>query len=338
MSATLATTTPASTSRPSADEMNGYRKGCTALMPNVPTSYDYVPHLSAGIVFCVLFGISMAGHIVQGVRKRQWTSYVCATGALTELIGWGGRTWSSQCPYNDSAFLMQITTLIMAPTFFSAAAYVVLGTLIKLVGRASSALSPVTYLVVFCTCDGVSLVVQAVGGALASIAQKNGTSTKDGTNIMVAGIVFQMAAMTVFVFFLVDFLRRVWRMGGRTSLPQGAALVLPAMVFSVVTIYIRSIYRTIELLQGWRGYLIVHEKYFIALDAAMMVLATAVYNVLDPAILLPSSKKGQDGEAQIEASPSTGESEIPLEEAKDSKQDKAEDDQGSRQSGSAHGS
>lgn len=95
-----------------------------------------------------------------------------------------------------------------------------------------------------------------------------------------------MAAMTVFVFLLGDFLRVVWRMGGMRKLPRGAALVLPAMVLSVVTIYIRSIYRTVELLQGWRRYLIVHERYFIALDAATMVLAVAVYNVFDPAVLL----------------------------------------------------
>lgn len=202
-------------------------------------------------------------------------------------MGWAGRTLSSQCPYNDSAFLMQVTTLIIAPTFFSAAAYIVLGTLIKRVGRTSSLLSPTAYLIIFCICDGISLAVQAVGGALASIAQKNGTSTGTGTNIMVTGIVFQMAAMTVFVFLLGDFLRRVvWRMGGMRKLPRGAALVLPAMVSSVVTIYIRSIYRTVELLQGWRGYLIVHERYFIALAAAMMALAVAVYNVFDPAVLL----------------------------------------------------
>lgn len=181
---------------------------------------------------------------------------------------------------------MQITTLIIVPTFFSAAAYIVPGTLIKRVGRASSLLSPTAYLIIFCTCDGVSLAVQAVGGALASIAQKNGTSTGTGTNIMVTGIVFQMAAMPVFVFLLGDFLRVVWRMGGMRKLPRGAALVLPAMVLSVVTIYIRSIYRTVELLQGWRRYLIVHERYFIALDAATMVLAVAVYNVFDPAVLL----------------------------------------------------
>lgn len=77
----IANKTPTSTVKPSVEELNNYRKGCTQLTPNVPTSYDYVPHLSAGIVFVTLFSLSMAGHIIQGIRKRQWTSYVCATGA-----------------------------------------------------------------------------------------------------------------------------------------------------------------------------------------------------------------------------------------------------------------
>lgn len=67
--------------------------------------------------------------------------------------------------------------------------------------------------------------------------------------------------------------------------------LLGAMIFSVLCIYVRSIYRTIELLQGWRGYLITHEKYFIALDGAMMVAAVAVFNIIHPGWLLPDHKK-----------------------------------------------
>lgn len=48
-------------------------------------------------------------------------------------------------------------------------------------------------------------------------------------------------------------------------------------------IYIRSIYRTIELLQGWTGYLITHEIYFIVLDGTMMVLAVGIFNLIHPA-------------------------------------------------------
>lgn len=32
---------------------------------------------------------------------------------IVEIVGWAGRAWSSQCPYNSTAFLMQISTLII---------------------------------------------------------------------------------------------------------------------------------------------------------------------------------------------------------------------------------
>jgi hypothetical protein len=66
--------------------------------------------------------------------------------------------------------------------------------------------------------------------------------------------------------------------------------LLIAMIFSIVLIYIRSIYRTIELLQGWTGYLITHQAYFIALDGSMMVPAVAIFNIIHPAWFTPKQK------------------------------------------------
>ena len=90
---------------------------------------------------------------------------------------------------------MQITTLIIAPTFFAATAYVVLGSLINH-HPTLSRVRPRIYITIFVCADITSLVIQAVGGALASIAsgQTDG-NTKPGTNIMVAGIVFQLVSI-----------------------------------------------------------------------------------------------------------------------------------------------
>lgn len=132
--------------------------------------------------------------------------------------------------------------------------------------------------------------MQAAGGGLASSASNTpGGDTHPGTSTMVAGIVFQLFSITVFVLCAADFLRRIMKMGLLGSITRGPlAWMLAAMVLSVVCIYIRSIYRTIELAQGWTGYLITHESYFIALDGAMMVVAVVVFNVCHPGWLLPS--------------------------------------------------
>ncbi|KAJ6083081.1 hypothetical protein N7467_007216 [Penicillium canescens] len=265
--------------------------GCHAPVDGVESSYGYVPTLAAGIAYCTLFGLSMIMHTVQMTWKRTWWTSVFSIGCLVEVIGWAGRTWSSKCPYNSTAFLMQISTLIIAPTFYTAGIYILLGRFIQLLGNESSILKPKLYLWIFCTCDVISLVVQAVGGGMASgEAGKIDGDTAPGTHIMVAGIVFQLFSITIFVFCAADFVRRTMRRRLLQSLTGSVIPLFAAMVLSIVCVYIRSIYRTIELSQGWSGYLITHESYFIALDGAMMIVSVAVFNVLHPGWLLPSGR------------------------------------------------
>lgn len=59
------------------------RTGCHAYNDQYDTSYGYVPSLSAGIAFLVLFGLSMVVHTVQSVWKRTWWSLVFSIGCLS---------------------------------------------------------------------------------------------------------------------------------------------------------------------------------------------------------------------------------------------------------------
>ncbi|QMW34624.1 hypothetical protein G4B84_010090 [Aspergillus flavus NRRL3357] len=275
-------------------------KGCHALVEGVNPAYGYQPSLAAGIVFCVLFGTSMVAHTAQSFWSRKWWCLLFAIGCLTEVLGWAARTWSAECPYQTDAFLMQISTLIIGPTFFTAGIYVLLGQLIALLGPESSILRPSWYLWIFCTCDIVSLVVQAVGGGMASSAASEvDGDTAPGTNTMVAGIVFQMAAITAFAFCGIDFLFRCRRPQLRARFTPRMRLLVLATTFSVVCIYVRSIYRTIELLEGWSGYLITREWFFIGLDGIPMVLAVVVFNIFHPYWLLPREKEARKAESWV---------------------------------------
>lgn len=51
-------------------------------------------------------------------------------------------------------------------------------------------------------------------------------------------------------------------------------------------IYARGVYRSIELAQGWEGYLMVNEVYFVWLDGLPMVLAFTAFAVLYPGWLI----------------------------------------------------
>lgn len=168
-------------------------------------------------------------------------------------------------------------------------------------------LSPKLYLWIFCTCDVISLFVQAAGGGIASSESNAKGQTAVGTNIMVAGIVFQLFSITIFVVCAMDVFRRVNRLGLLGLATKGLLRpLLGAMALSVVCIYIRSIYRTIELSQGWTGYLITHQSYFIGLDGVMMVIAVGVFNICHPGWMLPSEIDFSLPKHQLSESESSG--------------------------------
>ena len=226
---------------------------------------------------------------------------------IAEAFGWAARIWSTQCPYNLNAFLMQFSTLIIgkqchspyktyqkitknsAPTFFSAAIYIFLGCFVRIVGRASSYLGPKSYLWTFGICDIISIVIQGVGGGIASADSKKIDGTLDnGTHIMLAGVVFQLFSMAIFMICACDVFYRVYCHD--LPVPSGSAnLWLGVLVSTTTCIFIRCIYRTVELGQGPGGYLLLHESYLISFDAVMMVLLVAIFAIFHPGWLV--SKK-----------------------------------------------
>ncbi|KAK5455815.1 hypothetical protein LTS15_005132 [Exophiala xenobiotica] len=242
-------------------------QGCRAYSPALLPSYGYKPSLAAGITYCVLFSLALAAHCLYSVLNRRWANYLLATGALGELIGWAGRTWSSQCPYNQHAFLMQIVTLVISPVFFTAALFVMLAQLSIQRGAHYSLIPPRLYLYIFCTCDVIALLIQAAGAAIASHEFDTQGDPEKGTHVVVAGLGFQLAAMTVFFACFLGFIARSFRQ----TWPRHEVVLVGSMLLSFVSLYIRCVYRTVQLAEGWLGYLSTHERFFLALDAALMV-------------------------------------------------------------------
>lgn len=180
--------------------------------------------------------------------------------------------------------MIQIAVLIFCPSFFSAGIYYILSRLMGIWGNKYSLIPLKRYLFIFLGIDIASLVVQAIGGGMASAASGMTPqgSTKPGTDVMIAGIVIQLASMLVFMVF---FIGTVWK-ARKVPMTSNVKKLLWATVFSSAVIIIRNLYRTIELAQGWTGYLMTHEAFFAVFDGAMMVLASGVFNFFHPAWML----------------------------------------------------
>lgn len=67
-----------------------------------------------------------------------------------------------------------------------------------------------------------------------------------------------------------------------------AEYLLAGVAFASLMIFVRGVYRSIELAQGWTGHLITHEPFFTWLDGLPMVLCYFSFAVAHPGFLLPS--------------------------------------------------
>ncbi|KAF7300870.1 hypothetical protein MKEN_01313300 [Mycena kentingensis (nom. inval.)] len=265
-------------------------------------SYGYIPSEAIAIVFLVLFGISTALHTAQAAYYRVWwllpTAVLCGIG---ELIGWGARLWSALNNNADMPFTIQISTTIIAPTPLLAASFIIFARVVNQLGQQYSLLPGKYYGWLFVSCDIIALVVQGVGGGIASGADDDLEEANRGAKIMLGGIGFQFAVIVIFSILLTDFLVRFlrdapWRApagsdlfnptSARPALTRQTKVILAALAFSTTVLFIRSVYRTIELNDGWNGRIIHTQVYFNVLDGGMVVLAIYTWNFVHPGMFL----------------------------------------------------
>jgi len=271
--------------------------------------YGYVPSRAVAIVFLSLFGLSTSFHLFQALYFRLWfllpSAVLCGLG---ELIGWSGRLWSSINPLNSNAFLIQISTTIIAPTPLVAANFIMLGTIINRLGQQYSRLNSRWYTRIFLSCDIIALATQGLGGGLASTGNDQ-TQAQLGGHIALGGIVFQLVCIILYSTLTAEFLWRYAndfpvkpttrsRYENRVPTTPRLRIMLIGMTTMTGFIIIRSIYRTVELADGWGGKVIETQWLFDVFDALMIVLAMLTLNIVHPGVFLrpvESNKPGDDG-------------------------------------------
>lgn len=194
-------------------------------------------------------------------------------------------------PFNHDDFLMYLVALTIAPAFLSAAIYLCLSRIVIVYGTHLSRFRPRTYTIVFCSCDFISLLLQAVGGGIAaSTNQKALLNT--GKNIMLAGLAFQVFSTILFAIAAGWFAKNVWSSKGSWNTRYSDLIhsrlfkaFLIGLVVATVTIFIRSVYRCVELSGGFGGHLFVSdEALFMVLEGVMLIFAGTCLTVLHPGI------------------------------------------------------
>lgn len=227
---------------------------CTEVTPTCPveaTTYGYYPHLGGNIAFLVLFAILCIAQAFLGVRYRVWFySSVISVGCMGEAIGYGGRLMMNKNPWSDAGFKVQIVCLILSPSFVAAGIYLTFKHLTLHYGPELSRLKPILYTWIFIGCDIGSILLQAAGGGVAGAAGKEDRDLLNiGNNIIIAGISFQVATMTVCGLLAGDFGIRLARQGKSQSYDKPrnsdwkAHYFFAAVAFSYLTLLVRCVYR-----------------------------------------------------------------------------------------------
>jgi RTA1 like protein len=184
-----------------------------------------------------------------------------------------------------------LTSLTIGPTFISASIYLTLARIIPTYSSTLSRFQPRTYTILFIALDVIALLLQAVGGAIASITNDENTG-KLGINIMLAGVSWQVSSMGIFSMLCAEFIWRLMR-ASEESLSRVAGFVelrhtlrfrifLWGLGLATLTIFVRSVFRCVELREGFRGKLANQEVTFMILGGAMIVIAVAMLTICHP--------------------------------------------------------
>ena len=155
--------------------------------------------------------------------------------------------------------------------------------MIPILGQHTSPLKPKLYIIIFMTVDFFSLLLQGVGGGMAGAAFSKKQDTTKATNIIIAGILFQLASTCTFVT-LFEYV--MWR--GWSTLKRNRPLLILALAVMVTstTMVIRGIFRSMELMNGWRSLLATTERFHIVLEGVMMAIGIINFNIFHPERLL----------------------------------------------------
>ncbi|ETI22793.1 hypothetical protein G647_06869 [Cladophialophora carrionii CBS 160.54] len=274
---------------------------CTEITEYCPVElsvYGYHPDIGANGFFLGFFALFALINLGLGIRYRTWSYMVALTaGCVCASIGYVGRIILHDNPFNDSGFITQICCLIIAPAFNSAAIYLTLKHMVLCFGEEFSVIKARFYTYIFISADLLSLVLQGAGGGIASTADDDDPSMQQtGDDLLMAGIAWQVVALFFFGCMAGWYVMRRWKAHKQHPLSPEAATTIKQRKFRLFAfgvgsawfaIFIRCIYRIVEMAGGWGNDVMQDEATFIVFEGCFMVYATIVQTVFHPGFCFP---------------------------------------------------
>lgn len=261
-------------------------------------AYQYTPTKIGAIVACALFGLItltctvqfiMALNRLRGRSRRQVLTVIpFLIGGVFETVGYLGRVLSLEDPTKLTPYIIQSLLLLVAPALFAASIYMALGRIISDLEADNHSVIRLKWLTkIFVIGDVISFFVQGGGGGI--LARSSSSLSLIGTDLIIAGLFLQIAFFGFFIIVMSIFQVRIYREPTSLStstryIPSAMRnwqMVIVTLFVCSVLIFIRSVVRAIEYIQGNDGYIISHEIYLYMLDGLLMFLQMTVYCLQD---------------------------------------------------------
>lgn len=253
----------------------------------------YRPNLVGNIILCAIFAIGILVQFALAIRYRTWGYLAAMVGACgLEVVGYVGRIFLYNDIFDSNNFILYLVGCTIGPAFFSAGIYLCLSRIILIYGRAACRINPKWLVIFFVGFDMVSLVLQAAGGAIASMADTQDQNDL-GVNIMIAGLATQVVGTSIFTFvcgLLAFFIMKRQQMLNADTYTLRRSLkfklFLAGIAISTILILERCVFRMAELWEGFDSDLANDEPVFMVLDGVAMALVIGLLTVFHPALIM----------------------------------------------------
>ncbi|PWN31552.1 uncharacterized protein FA14DRAFT_89200 [Meira miltonrushii] len=252
--------------------------------PGVPLDsiLYYMPSFGGNIVIGTLFEVVAIFIFINLILRRDLWGLCLPIGALCQGLGFFLRVPLRNNPGSLGLYIVMDFFVVLSPACYFAFNYIWFGRLVQRIEehmnfnlnrKHITFLPPKKFGKIFIISDVTTFFIQAAGGGL----QASPSSKSLGSVIFLIGIIAQFASYIFFLILSLPFVRSLRGNSFDNYARQRISQLLPVLYFSSFWIIVRCVYRTVELAQGYGGYLSRNEAWLFGLDAAPLLLSIGVY-------------------------------------------------------------
>ena len=202
------------------------------------------------------------------MTKKYWYMYVLSFSGVAEILGYVGRIVTINDP-NLTNFIFMDVFLLLTPNLLAYVEYKTVSLLMKKINMSKAwGVLPAKWVsALFVTSDVVSFVVQSC--AAGYLTSGNEDLIKTGKIIMLTGLGIQIGFFTLFLVLCLHVFMKSY----------GLRVVFMAILFQMVCLYTRGVYRIIEFASEKDAFINQHEYFFYIFDTLLIALCFVSYIV-----------------------------------------------------------